>query len=81
MGSSFECVWVAQEFTLVESFFRFRGYDAIVLGIGVDWTLAILFFFCVCNKGLHSTKLLLFAYILISRKRVDWISTIFSNRF
>ena len=38
MGSSF-----ARELTLVKVFFRLWGNKAILLGIWVDWTLAILF--------------------------------------
>ena len=52
MGSSFEYVGVARELTLVKDFFRLWGNKAILLGIWIDWTLAILFisFFCA-TKG------------------------------
>ena len=74
MGSSFDCVWVARELTLVKVFFRLWGNRAILLGIWVDWTLAILFishFFCATNGC--TRKLLFFVYIIIRREGVIWI--------
>ena len=73
MGSSFECVGVARELTLVKVFFRLWGNKAILLGIWIDWTLAILFIsFFLCNKGLYP-EIIIFVYILIRREGVIWI--------
>ena len=49
-------------------FFRLWGNKAILLGIWIDWTLAILFisFFC-------ATEIIIFVYILIRREGVIWI--------
>ena len=71
MGISFECVGVARELTLVNFFsFRLWGNKAILLGIWVDWTLAILFIsFFWGNKGLYS-EINIFVYILIRQEGV-----------
>ena len=52
-------------------FFRLWGNKAILLGIWVDWTMAILFIFCA-TKGC-TQKLLFCVYILIRREGVFWI--------
>ena len=54
-------------------FFRLWGNKAILLGIWIDWTLAILFIsFFLCNKGLYP-EIIIFVYILIRREGVIWI--------
>ena len=51
-----------------EGFFQIVGNKAILLGIWVDWTLAILFIsFYLCNKGLYP-EIIIFVYIIIRRK-------------
>ena len=45
-------------------FFRLWGNKAILLGIWVDWTRAILLISFLCNKGLHP-EIIIFVYILI----------------
>ena len=73
MGSIFECVGVARELTLVKDFFQIVGNKAILLGIWIVWTLAILFIsFFLCNKGLYP-EIIIFVYIRIRREGVIWI--------
>ena len=63
MGSTFECVGVARELTLVKFFSRLWGNEAILLSIWVDLTLAILFiFFIFVQQRVVPPKLLFFIY-------------------
>ena len=54
-------------------FFRLWGNKAILLGIWVDWTLAILFISFFCTTKGCTQKLLFFVYIIIRREGVNWI--------
>ena len=56
-----------------EGFFRLWGNKAILLGIWIDLTLAILLIsFFLCNKRLYP-EIIIFVYILIRREGVIWI--------
>ena len=74
MGSSFECVGVARELTLVKDFFQIVGEQGHTFGYldRLDSGHIVHFFFFCATKGC-TQKLLFFVYILIRREGVIWI--------
>ena len=73
MGSSFECVGVARELTLVKDFFQIVGERGHTFGYldRLDSGHIVHFIF-LCNKGLYP-EIIIFVYILIRQEGVIWI--------
>ena len=73
MGSSFECVGVARELTLVKDFFQIVGEQGHTFGYldRLDSGHIVHFIF-LCNKGLYP-EIIIFVYIRIRREGVIWI--------
>ena len=74
MGSSFACVGVARELTLVKVFFQIVGEQGHIFGyLGRLDSGHIVHFIFFCATNGCTRKLLFFVYILIRRQGVIWI--------